>query len=131
MASLELFLAEKGVYMLTFILMGLGIVGMIYCSNYLKKIVCMNVMQVAIIFFFLILGQKTGGTVPVIIGEVAEASTYINPIPHTLMLTAIVVGLGTTGVALALLMKIKNLYGTIEDDEITERRREDIKNANE
>lgn len=131
MASLELFLAEKGVYMLTFILMGLGIVGMIYCSNYLKKIVCMNVMQVAIIFFFLILGQKTGGTVPVIIGEAAEASTYINPIPHTLMLTAIVVGLGTTGVALALLMKIKNLYGTIEDDEITERRREDIKNANE
>ena len=129
MTSLELFLAEKGVYMLTFILMGLGIVGMIYCSNYLKKIVCMNVMQIAIIFFFLILGQKTGGTVPVIIGEAAEASTYINPIPHTLMLTAIVVGLGTTGVALALLMKIKNLYGTIEDDEITERRREDSKNV--
>ncbi|MBR5230575.1 MAG: cation:proton antiporter subunit C [Firmicutes bacterium] len=117
--ALEIFLAEKGIYMLTFILMGLGIFGMISCGNYMKKIVCMNIMQVSIIFFFLVLGQKDGGTLPVLMNEILQAEVYINPLPHALMLTAIVVSLGTTGVALALLMKIKEIYGTIEEEEIT------------
>ncbi|MBQ4650298.1 MAG: cation:proton antiporter subunit C [Firmicutes bacterium] len=116
---LQGFLAEKGIYMLTFILMGLGIFGMICCGNYMKKVVCMNIMQVAIIFFFLTLGQKDGGTLPVLVKDIFEAEAYINPLPHALMLTAIVVSLGTTGVALALLMKIKEIYGTIEEEEIT------------
>ena len=117
--SLELFLADKGIYMLTFILMGLGVFGMIICGNYMKKIICMNIMQVAIIFFFLTLGQKDGGTLPVLVQNLFGAEAYINPLPHALMLTAIVVSLGTTGVALALLMKIKEIYGTIEEEEIT------------
>ena len=116
---LQGFLAEKGIYMLTFILMGLGIFGMISCGNYMKKVVCMNIMQVAIIFFFLTLGQKDGGTLPVLMGTLTDAEAYINPLPHALMLTAIVVSLGTTGVALALLMKIKDIYGTIEEEDIT------------
>ena len=116
---LQGFLAEKGIYMLTFILMGLGIFGMISCGNYMKKVVCMNIMQVAIIFFFLTLGQKDGGTLPVLVQDILGAEAYINPLPHALMLTAIVVSLGTTGVALALLMKIKEIYGTIEEEEIT------------
>jgi len=118
----EIFLAEKGTYMLTFILMGLGIFGMIVCGNYMKKIICMNIMQVAIIFFFLTLGQKDGGTLPVLVHNLTSAEEYINPLPHALMLTAIVVSLGTTGVALALLMKIKEIYGTIEEEEITGKR---------
>jgi multicomponent Na+:H+ antiporter subunit C len=122
MISLELFLAEKGIYMLTFILMGLGVFGMIVCGNYMKKIICMNIMQVAIIFFFLTLGQKDGGTLPVLVQNLFGAEAYINPVPHALMLTAIVVSLGTTGVALALLMKIKEIYGTIEEEEITGKR---------
>ena len=116
---LQGFLAEKGIYMLTFILMGLGIFGMISCGNYMKKVVCMNIMQVAIIFFFLTLGQKDGGTLPVLVQDILGAEAYINPLPHALMLTAIVVSLGTTGIALALLMKIKEIYGTIEEEEIT------------
>lgn len=120
--GLELFLAEKGIYMLTFILMGLGIFGMIICGNYMKKIICMNIMQVAIIFFFLTLGQKDGGTLPVLVQNLFGAEAYINPVPHALMLTAIVVSLGTTGVALSLLMKIKEIYGTIEEEEITGKR---------
>ena len=116
---LETFLAEKGIYTLTFILMGLGIFGMITCGNYMKKIMCMNIMQVSIIFFFLALGQKEQGTLPVIVENLLGADAYINPLPHALMLTAIVVSLGTTGVALALLMKIKGIYGTIEEEEIT------------
>ena len=58
--------------------------------------------------------QKEGGTIPVIFKDLLAAENYINPLPHALMLTAIVVSLGTTGVGLALLMKIKDLYGTIE-----------------
>ena len=115
----ETFLTEKGIYTLTFILMGLGIFGMIICGNYMKKIMCMTIMQVSIIFFFLALGQKEQGTLPVIVENLLGADAYINPLPHALMLTAIVVSLGTTGVALALLMKIKEIYGTIEEEEIT------------
>ena len=117
--TLETFLSEKGIYAMTFILMGLGIFGMISCGNYMKKIMCMNIMQVSIIFFFLVLGQKEHATLPVIVENVLGADAYINPLPHALMLTAIVVSLGTTGVALALLMKIKEIYGTIEEEEIT------------
>ena len=117
--TLETCLSEKGIYAMTFILMGLGIFGMISCGNYMKKIMCMNIMQVSIIFFFLALGQKEHATLPVIVENVLGADAYINPLPHALMLTAIVVSLGTTGVALALLMKIKEIYGTIEEEEIT------------
>lgn len=116
---METFLAEKGIYLMTFVLMGLGIIGMISCGNYMKKIMCMNILQVSIIFFFLALGQKEHGTLPVVVENLLGADAYINPLPHALMLTAIVVSLGTTGVALALLMKIKGIYGTIEEDEIT------------
>ena len=116
---IETFLAEKGIYMMTFVLMGLGILGMISCGNYMKKIMCMNIMQVSIIFFFLALGQKEQGTLPVFVENLLGADAYINPLPHALMLTDIVVSLGTTGVALALLMKIKGIYGTIEEEEIT------------
>lgn len=116
---IETFLVEKGIYMMTFVLMGLGILGMITCGNYMKKIMCMNVLQVSIIFFFLALGQKEHGTLPVVVENLLGADAYINPLPHALMLTAIVVSLGTTGVALALLMKIKGIYGTIEEEEIT------------
>ena len=122
MEKLEFFLASNGIYMLTFILLALGLFGMIACSNYMKKLMCMNVLQVAIIFFFLTFAQKEGGTIPVISKDLLAAENYINPLPHALMRTAIVVSLGTTGVGLALLMKIKDLYGTIEEDEITGKR---------
>lgn len=117
---LEIFLADRGIYMLAFILFAIGIYGMIVCSNYMKKLMSMNIMQVAIIFFFLTFGQKEGGTLPVTMGsDMITAETYINPLPHALMLTAIVVSLGVTGVGLALLMKIRDIYGTIEEEEIT------------
>ena len=118
--GLETFLADRGIYMLTFILLAIGVYGMIVCSNYMKKLMCMNILQVAIIFFFLTFGQKDGSTLPVTMAEeLVNAETYINPLPHALMLTAIVVSLGVTGVGLALLMKIRDIYGTIEEEEIT------------
>ena len=117
--KLEYFLADRGIYMLTIVLLAIGIYGMIVCSNYMKKIMCMNIMQVSIIFFFLTFGQKDGATIPVTMNNLFSADAYINPVPHALMLTAIVVSLGITGVGLALLMRIKDIYGTIEEKDIT------------
>ena len=117
--KIEFYLADRGIYMLTFILLAIAVYGMVVCSNYMKKLMCLNIMQVSIIFFFLTFGQKEGGTLPVSMAELFNADSYINPLPHALMLTAIVVSLGTTGVGLALLMRIKDIYGTIEEKEIT------------
>ncbi|MBQ3291414.1 MAG: cation:proton antiporter subunit C [Mogibacterium sp.] len=121
MTTINAFLAAKGIYLLTLILLSLGAAGIIVCNNYMKKLICMNVMQVAVIFFFLCFGQKTGGTIPVALSEVVKASEYINPLPHGLMLTAIVVSLGTTGVGLSLLFRITEKYGTIEEDDLIRR----------
>lgn len=119
------FLASKGLYLLTFILLGLGMTGIVVCNNYMKKLMCMNIMQVATIFFFLCLGQKSGGTIPVALSSIIHASDYVNPLPHGLMLTAIVVSLGTTGVALALLTRIWDRFGTINEHEVIKREREE------
>lgn len=121
MTLINTFLADKGIYMLTLLLLSLGIAGVIVCNNYMKKLICMNVMQVAVIFFFLCLGQKSPGTIPVAMDTVVKASDYINPLPHGLMLTAIVVSLGTTGVGLSLLLRIREKYGTIEEDDMLRR----------
>lgn len=118
MTGISAFLAYKGIYLLTFVLLGLGLAGIVVCNNYMKKLICMNIMQVAVIFFFLCLGQKDGGTIPVAMSALIKAADYINPLPHGLMLTAIVVSLGTTGVGLALLTRIWERYGTIEEDEL-------------
>ncbi len=116
--TVNAFLAARGIYCLVFILFFLAVYGMITCKNYMKKMMCMNVMQVAVILFFLCFAQKTGGIIPILDGVTEEASEYLNPLPHALMLTAIVVSLGTTGVALALLMRMTEEYGSVEEDEI-------------
>ena len=115
------FLATKGIYSLVLILMFLGMFGMIISNNYMKKMMAMNVMQVAVILFFLCFAQKTGGMIPILNGVTTDPRLYINPLPHALMLTAIVVRLGTTWVAIALLMRIKETYGSVEEDEILRR----------
>jgi multicomponent Na+:H+ antiporter subunit C len=86
----------------------------------------MNVFQWSIILFFVSTGAKYGATIPILEGghghhgaeAIVQASQYVNPLPHVLMLTAIVVGVGTTGVALALLLRIYRTYHTLEEDEI-------------
>lgn len=115
------FLATEGIYSLVLILLFLGLYGMIVSNNYMKKMMAMNVMQVAVIFFYLCFAQKDGGMIPILNGLTTDPNAYINPLPHALMLTAIVVSLGTTGVALALLMRIKETYGSVEEDEVLRR----------
>ena len=120
MTHINEFLATKGIYFLTLLLLVLGLYGIVVCKNYMKKLICMNIMQVAVIFFFLCFAQKSDGTIPVALSTIVQAEDYINPLPHGLMLTAIVVSLGTTGVGLAILTRIKEKYGSIEEEDIIE-----------
>ena len=121
MEMINEFLQTKGIYSLVMILFFLGVYGMVFAKNYMKKLMAMNVMQVAVIYFYLCFAQKDGGLIPILNGVTTDPNAYINPLPHGLMLTAIVVSLGTTGVALALLMRIKELYGSVEEVEVLRR----------
>lgn len=119
------YIISKYNYWMYIVLMMVGFYAMMGKNNLLKKLVGMNIYQWAIIFYFISTGAKKGGTVPVIGGHgaahaVVHAAEYVNPLPHVLMLTAIVVGVATTGIALALLIVIYRRYGTLEEDEIIE-----------
>jgi len=122
-------------YLIYIILMMIGLYAMIAKKNLVKKIVGMNVLQTAIILFYVSIGAKKGATIPIIQhghGEgahemgasVIKAAEYINPLPHVLMLTAIVVAVATLGVALALAIKVYDRYQTLEEDEILAQIRE-------
>ena len=121
MDVLNEFLKTKGLYTLVMILFFLGVYGMVLSKNYMKKLMAMNVMQVAVIYFYLCFAQKDCAMIPIQNGITTDPSMYINPLPHGLMLTAIVVSLGTTGVAIALLMRIKEIYGSVEEVEVLRR----------
>lgn len=111
-------------YGLAAILLLIGLHGMLIRPNLVRKLMAMNILQVAVIMFFISLADKTGATAPIEVEGVHNATSYINPLPHALMLTAIVVGVSTTGVALALLIRIYRHFGTLEEPELLERMRE-------
>lgn len=114
-------MSQYFVYWLIIILFMVGPFGMILGNNLMKKLMAMNVMQVAVIIFFLVLGQKAGATIPIEVEGLKGIDNYINPLPHALMLTAIVVSLATTGVALAILTLIQRNAGTLEEDKMLRR----------
>lgn len=108
-------------------LMMLGLWGMIAKRNLVKKIIGMSIFQTAIILFYISVAFKKGATLPILVHghgaehHAARAADYINPLPHVLMLTAIVVSVATLGVALALAMKIHQRHQTLDEDEILDR----------
>jgi multicomponent Na+:H+ antiporter subunit C len=104
----------------------IGLYGLLASTHLVRKLMGMNIMQVAIIVFFLTLAAKTDATFPLIgQDEVAPAADgYVNPLPHALMLTAIVVGVSTTGVALALVIRIHRHFGTLEEPKLLAKLRE-------
>lgn len=103
----------------------IGLHGIIVKENLLKKIMALNVMQVAVILFFLNTAQKSGATLAVLLpGETAGAvDVYVNPLPAALMLTAIVVSLAVMGVAMALVIQVYRCYGSLEEPEVLRRMR--------
>ncbi len=101
------------------LLLAIGLYGMLGTRNLLKKLIGLNIFQTAIFLFFIEGATKSGGTVPVSDPQLGmEAAQYINPLPHVLILTGIVVGLSITGVALAFLLIIYRNYGTLDDTSI-------------
>lgn len=111
-------------YWLAGALLLIGLYGMLAQPHLVKKLMAMNIMQVAVIMFFISLAVKTNATAPIEVDGAHGVEAYINPLPHALMLTAIVVGVSTTGVALALLIRIYRRYGTLDEGEILERMRQ-------
>jgi len=111
-------LMSKYNYWMYIALMMIGFYAMIGKKNLVKKLIGMNIFQTAIILFYISIGVKKGGTVPVLMEGLSHAADYVNPLPHVLMLTAIVVSVSTTGVALAVLLLIYRRYKTLEEDEI-------------
>jgi multicomponent Na+:H+ antiporter subunit C len=120
-------------YWIYITLMMIGLYAMIAKNNLVKKIVGMNIFQTAIILFYVSTGAKKGATIPILehghnghgaATHMVHAADYINPLPHVLMLTAIVVSVATLGVALALAIRIYSRFNTLEEDEILAQIRE-------
>jgi multicomponent Na+:H+ antiporter subunit C len=130
--SMEAVISEivaKYNYWIYVVLMMIGFYAMIGKRNLVKKLLGMNIFQTAIILFFVSIGVKKGGGIPIVdkyqaLAGGVDAATVVNPLPHVLMLTAIVVGVSVTGVALAVLIRIHEEFGTLEEDEILEKLRQ-------
>ena len=145
--TLDFFVSHYNYWVVIFLMM-VGFYILISRGNLIKKIVGLNVFQTAVFMLYISMGKVSGGTPPILVGDphgtdgghngaeggldgaveglggagalgegVAEVM-YSNPLPHVLILTAIVVGIATTSVGLALAVRIKEAYGTIEEDEI-------------
>ena len=118
-------------YWVVIVLMMVGFYILISRGNLIRKIVGLNIFQTSVFMLYISLGKISGGTPPILVGGgghgAAEAAgngheaaglLYSNPLPHVLILTAIVVGIATTSVGLALAVRIREAYGTIEEEEI-------------
>lgn len=103
------------IYWIVVALMMAGLYIVLAQHNLVKKIVGLNVFQVSVFLFYITMGKVSGGTAPILSDSF---QVYSNPLPHVLILTAIVVGVATTSLGLALVVRINEEYGSIEDDEI-------------
>ncbi|MHC4958572.1 MAG: cation:proton antiporter subunit C [Planctomycetota bacterium] len=102
-------------YWIVIVLMMTGFYIVIASRNLVRKVIGLNIFQTSVFLLYISAGKLEGGTAPVLKEGV---TVYSNPLPSVLMLTAIVVGIATTAVALALIVRMKEAYGTIEEDEI-------------
>jgi multicomponent Na+:H+ antiporter subunit C len=117
MLSLEWLLSHYN-YVIYIVLGMVGLYGVLARANLVKKVIALSLLQSSVFLFYISIGKIRGGTVPVAWEHKPENVPYENPVPHVLMLTAIVVGVSITAVALALIVRIKAAYGTIEEDDI-------------
>ena len=119
------YIISKYNYWMYIVLILIGFYAMMAKSNLMKKLIGMCIFQWSIIFYFMSISAKKGATVHIVGGHgahtaVVHAVDFVNPLPSVLMLTAIVVGVATTGIALALLIVIYKKHGTFEEDEVIE-----------
>ena len=102
-------------YWIAIVLMMVGFYTVVARSNLIKKLVGLNIFQTSVFLLYISMGKVTGGTAPILDDRY---TIYSNPIPHVLILTAIVVGVATTALGLSLVVRIRESYGTIEDNEL-------------
>lgn len=105
-------------YWIVVVLMMIGFYIVIAHGNLVKKMVGLTIFQTSVFIFYISIANVDGGTAPIL---AEEFSRYSNPLPHVLILTAIVVGIATTALGLALVMRIKDAYGSIEEEDIQQR----------
>ena len=103
-------------YFLIIILMMLGFYAVMTRGNMVKKMVGLNIFQTSVFMLYISMGKIKGGTAPILTDT--PDTLYANPLPHVLILTAIVVGVATMAVGYALIVRIYENFGTIEDDDI-------------
>lgn len=102
-------------YWLVIFLMMIGLYVVISRGNMVKKIVGLNIFQTSVFLLYISMAKATGGTAPILTDK---PEVFSNPLPHVLILTAIVVGIATTALGLALVVRIRETYGSIEEDDI-------------
>lgn len=102
-------------YWIVVVLMMVGFYIVIAHGNLIKKIVGLTIFQTSVFIFYISMAKVDGGTAPILAEGISQFS---NPLPHVLILTAIVVGIATTALGLALAVRIKEAYGSIEEEEI-------------
>lgn len=105
-------------YWVVILLMMTGFYIVIVQGNLIKKLIGLNLFQTSVFIFYISVGKVAGGTAPI---QAEGVDVYSNPLPHVLILTAIVVGISTTALALALVIRIRNAYGTVEEEELQKR----------
>jgi multicomponent Na+:H+ antiporter subunit C len=115
-------IAQHYNYVVTIFLMMAGLYIVIARGNLVKKLIGLSIFQTSVYLLYVEPGKIVGGTAPILDPAFA---VYANPLPHVLILTAIVVGVATLALGLALTVRINEAYGTVEEDEILERDREE------
>jgi multicomponent Na+:H+ antiporter subunit C len=102
-------------YWIVVVLMMIGLYIVIAHGNLIKKMVGLTIFQTSVFIFYISMAKADGGTAPILADGISQ---YSNPLPHVLILTAIVVGIATTALGLALAVRIKEAYGSIEESDI-------------
>ncbi len=117
------FLLGHYAYWFTILVLAVGLYGILVKRNLVKKTIGLSIFQAGIILFFVAISTKWNASVPIKVkgSHVSEAANFMNPLPQTLMLTAIVVGVATIGVALTLLIAIYKRYETLDEEELLEK----------
>ncbi len=105
-------------YWVVVVLMMTGFYVVLATPNLVKKVIGLNVFQTSVFILYITIGKVAGGTAPIV---QEGARLYANPLPHVLILTAIVVGVATTALGLALIVRIHSAYGSIDEDDIRRR----------
>jgi multicomponent Na+:H+ antiporter subunit C len=119
LAAVEAFLVSRGAHVAYALLVGVGLFVLVDADSLVRKVVGLNLFQTGVFLFFVTSAFRADGRAPLL----STGGPYVNPLPHVLILTAIVVGVSVTAVALALVLRVYDEYGTFSEAEIREARR--------